>query len=476
MAQSVGFTQRPELRQTQKLAPQMQQSLQILQVPTLELRSLIQNELAENPALEDETAEISLEEQGLDRDQESDDPEFDKEFSELSKLDDEWREYLSQTRRAAPRSAEDEEKRQFLMDSLVRPVTLQEHLLEQLHVEGAEPRIRELTELLIGNLDENGFLQINIEDLSLANGIPLGELEAAQQLLRSFDPPGVGATDLSECLSIQLERLGKKTSLEHRIVSNHLDDLARKRYPQIARRLSVTTEQIAEAAESIANLDPKPGRSFGSGDNRYVSPDVHVERDEDGEYQVTLDNEQIPRLRISNAFKDLMAEQGDRPEVRAYIKEKIRSGRTLISSIQQRQDTIRKIAEEIVKRQRDFLDQGRAHLHPMNMAQVAEAVGVHETTVSRAIAGKYISTPQGVFEIKFFFTTGYQTESGEAVANTSVKDTIAEIVAEEDHHRPLSDQQIVAELAERGIKIARRTVAKYREELDILPSHMRKQF
>ncbi|MFT5464941.1 MAG: RNA polymerase sigma-54 factor [Verrucomicrobiales bacterium] len=476
MAQSVGFTQRPELRQSQKLAPQMQQSLQILQVPTLELRSLIQNELAENPALEDDTVEISLEEQGLDRDQESGDEDFDKEFSELSKMDDDWRDYLSQSSRAMPRTAEDEEKYQFRMDSLVRPVTLQEHLLEQLNVEGSEPRVHDLAEMLIGNLDENGFLQIDIEELSLANGIPIGELRIAQQLLRSFDPPGVGATDLAECLSIQLERLGKKTSLEHRIVSGHLDDLAKKRYPLIARKLSVTTEQISAAAESISNLNPKPGRSFGAGDNRFVTPDVFVEKDEHGEYKITLDNEQIPRLRISNAFKDLMAEQGSRPEVRAYIKEKIRSGKTLISSIQQRQDTIRRIVEEIIKRQRDFLEQGRAHLHPMNMAQVAEVVGVHETTVSRAVSGKYISTPQGVFEIKFFFTTGYQTESGESVANTSVKDTIAEIVAEEDHHKPLSDQQIVAELAERGIKIARRTAAKYREALEILPSHMRKTF
>lgn len=480
MAQSVGFTQRPELRQTQKLAPQMQQGLQILQVPTLELRSLIQAELAENPALEDETVEVSLEEQGLDRDQEPDekeyDDDFDQEFENLSKLDDEWRDYLSQTRRAAPHSAEDEERRQFLMDSLIRPVTLQEHLLEQLHTEGVEDRTRELTEMLIGNLDENGFLQIDIEEISLNNGIPLPQLQAALDLLRSFEPAGVGAMNLAECLSLQLERLDKKHSLEHRIVSGHLDDLAKKRYPQIAKKLSVTVEQIAEAALSIATLDPKPGRSYGTGTNSYVTPDVYVELDDDGEYQIRLENEQIPRLRISDSFKDMMAEAGSRKEVRSYVKEKIRSGKTLIQSIQQRQDTIRRITEQIVTRQHDFLEKGRAHLHPMNMAQVAEAVGVHETTVSRAISGKFISTPQGVFEMRFFFTTGYQTESGESVANTSVKDAIAEIVSEEDPSKPLSDQQIVKELTERGLKIARRTVAKYREELEILPSHMRKGF
>lgn len=452
----------------------MQQSLQILQSATLELRALIQNELLENPVLEDETTEISLEEQGLDKDAE--DTEFDQEFEALARMDDEWKDYLSQARGASLRTAADEEKRQFLFDSLIRPETLQEHLLAQLNTEGVEPRLHEMTEMLIGSLDKNGFLQTPIQDLCLNNGIPIGELEAAQQLLQSFDPVGVGAENLAQCLSVQLERLGKKQSLEHRIVVNHLDDLARKRYPQIARKLSVTVEQVSQAAEMIATLDPKPGRMFDVGTNTYVTPDVSVEPGENGDYQITLNNEQIPRLKISNTYKDLMASPDNRRDVRSYIKDKIRSGKILIQSIQQRQDTIRRIAEEIVERQRDFLKGGRAFLHPMNMAQVADAVGVHETTVSRALAGKYIDTPQGLFEMKFFFTTGYQTESGESVANTSVKDSIEEIVSGEDPLKPMSDQQIVAELAERGIKIARRTVAKYREELDILPSHMRKSY
>lgn len=467
-----GLSQRAELRQVQKLAPQMRQSLQILQVPTLELRTLVQQELTENPVLEDETQEISLEEQKLDEDNDG----FDEEFDKLSKMDDEWREYMAQSSRISARSAVDEEKRQFLFDSLVRPVTLQEHLLEQLHTEGVSPRLQELTEMLIGNLDENGFLHTSIEDICMTNGIPLEELRQARDLLHSFDPVGVGAVDLAECLMIQLRRLGKTKSLEYQIVSEYLDDLAKRRYPLIARKLGVSTEQIAHASEMIATLDPKPGRIFGEGNNSYITPDVYVERNEDGDFQIILNNEQIPRLRISNTYKDLMASQGDRREVRNYIKDKIRSGRTLIQSIQQRQDTIRKICEELVDRQREFLEKGRAHLKPMNMASIADVVGVHETTVSRAISGKYISTPHGVFEMKFFFSTGYQTESGEQMASTSVKDVIAEIVGAEDHSKPLSDQQIVAALGEKGIKIARRTVAKYREELDILPSHMRKAY
>jgi len=471
MAQA-GFSQRQELKQSQKLAPQMQQSLQILQAPTLELRALVQQALAENPVLEDETAEISLEDQNL----EEEDDNFEEEFSKLSEMDDEWREYMSQARKASARSAADEEKRQFMLDSLVRPLTLQEHLLEQLHTEGVEEPLRSLAEFLVGNLDENGFLVNPIEELSLTNGIPLADLAEAKALLQSFDPAGVCVENLGECLAVQLERLGKKGGIEYRLVTQHLDELARHRYPQIARKIGVSPEHVAEAAASIAALNPKPGRSFESGSNTYVTPDVYVEEDESGAYSIRLNHEQVPQLRISNVYKDLMATQGERREVRDYIKDKIRNGRTLIQSIQQRQETIRRIAEEIVTRQEEFLRRGRSHLKPMTMAQVAEVVGVHETTVSRAIAGKYVSTPQGVFDMRFFFNTGYQTSSGEELANTSVKDSIREIIAKEDPSKPLSDEGIRDALKERGIAIARRTVAKYREELDILPSHMRRTY
>jgi len=449
----------------------MQQSLQVLQAATAELRQLVQQELSENPTLEDETKDISLEEEGLDKDQD----DFDEEFSQLSKLDDEWREYMAQSRSKMGRRDDLDEKRQFLFDSLVVPETLQEHLLEQLSTANLSTELRDITENLIGNLDDNGFLQTPIGELSLSAGIPITLLEEAKNLVKTFHPVGVGAEDLSECLRIQLERLGKSQSLEHRIVSKHLDDLAKKRFPLIARKFGVSIEQIVRAADFIATLEPRPGQMFSANPNHYITPDVVIDKDGDN-YIVTTNDEQIPHLRISNTYKDLMAEGGSSGDVRSYIREKIRSGKFLIKSIHQRQQTIQSIATEIIKRQQGFLEHGTAHLKPMNMAQVAEVVGVHETTVSRAIAGKYMSTPHGVFDMRFFFTSGYETDSGESMSNTSVKNTISELVRGEDPSSPYSDQKIVEILAERGIAIARRTVAKYRDALNILPSNLRKSY
>jgi RNA polymerase sigma-54 factor len=465
-SQSVG------LQQQQTIAPQMQQSLLILQAPTLELRQLIQQELTANPTLEDVTEDISLD----DATQDPEEDNFDEEFATLSKLDEEWRDYMAQTRTVKARTSEDEEKRQFLLDSLVDPITLQEHLLEQLGTSDLSPEERAIGELFVGNIDDTGFLQVSLEDLCFSSGIPLPQLEKVKKVINTFHPAGVGSENLAECLSIQLERLGKEHSLEYRIVAKHLDDLAKKRYPLIARKLGANTDQVSRAAEFIATLEPKPGRIFSSGPNRYITPDVLVEHDGEGGYRISLNNEQVPHLRISNAYKDMMSQSGNKAEVRNYIRDKIRNGKFLIRSIHQRQDTIQRISEQIAARQRDFLDGGPACLKPMNMAQIADTIGVHETTVSRAIAGKYIATPHGVFEMKYFFTPGYQTESGESMSNTSVKGALAEIVKQEDSTKPYSDQKLVSLLKDKGISIARRTVAKYREELNILPSNMRKSY
>ncbi len=465
------FEQSQALHLHQTIAPQMQQSLQVLQAATMELRQLVRQELEENPVLEDESTDVSLEETAKD----SDDEAFAEEFAELSALDQEWREYLAQSRVSAPRRDDAEERHQFMLDSLVAPETLQDHLTDQLNLSDADARTRKVAELLIGNTDENGFLQVKVEDICFDMGVPLPDLEVAKTLIQSFDPVGVGAEDLRECLMIQLDRLGKRHSLEYRIIDHHLDDLAKKRYPLIAKKLSVSPEQITKAAEFIATLDPKPGSRFSSGTNTYVTPDVVVERI-GGEWSVTLINDQVPRLRISNSYKDLMGQASSGRDVRGYIRDKIRAGKFLIRSIHQRQQTIETIARQIVERQTDFLERGPAHLHPMTMAQIADVVGVHETTVSRAVSGKYIATPHGVFEMKYFFTTGYQTDSGESLSNTSVKGALRELVDAEDAKKPLSDQAIVAELKKQGISIARRTVAKYRDELNILPSHMRKSY
>jgi RNA polymerase sigma-54 factor len=266
-------------------------------------------------------------------------------------------------------------------------------------------------------------------------------------------------------LLIQLRRQGKEQSLEYRIVSEHMDDLGRHRFPEIARRMGISVEDAQKAADNIARLNPRPGQVFAAAPQNYVLPDVIVEK-VDGEYQIAFNNEQIPHLRISNLYKDIIG-SGDAQssDVKDYIQDKIRSGKFLIRSIHQ-----------IVSRQCDFLEHGPSHLKPMTMAEVAEAVGVHETTVSRAVSGKYMATPQGVFEMKYFFTGGYQTATGESLSNISVKQAILDLVKHESGSAPLSDHEIVEILTERGIPIARRTVAKYRSELNILPSHMRRKY
>lgn len=462
-------TQSLELRA--KIAPQMQQSLNVLQATTLELNQMIGQELAQNPVLEEESVDISVEEEGLDKDEE----DFDEEFSELSKLDQEWREYLQQSRSNTPRRDDDNARRQRMMDSIIEPQTLSEHLIEQLNTSDSNTEIRDLAEMLIGSVNDDGFLSQNIEEIALENAIPFMKLKEALDLVQSFHPIGIAAQNLRECLLLQLNHLNKKHSLEYRIVDRYLDQLARKRYPQIARKIGINIEKVTAAAEFIATLNPKPGRELSLGDNHYIAPDVNVENTSTG-YNVTLNNETIPHLRISNVYKDIMSGGNAKKDAKEYIREKIQSAKFLIKCIHQRQETIRKISEEIVARQRDFLDHGIAHLHPMNMAQIAEVVEVHETTVSRAIAGKYIATPRGVFEMKYFFKPGYETDSGDTLSNTSVKQAVAELVKNEDKKKPLSDDKIVQELNGSGIKLARRTVAKYRDEIGILPSHLRRTY
>ncbi len=464
-----GIHQFQNLTMQQVLAPQLQQSLQILQAPTLELRNIVQQELQTNPVLEEEIGTFESEERAKD------DREFEEEFERLAKLDEEWRDYMAQSVSYSSRNPEDEERRQFFFDSLASQETLQQHLLEQLNTAEVSKSQREAAELIVGNIDELGFLQSSLEEISQNTTHSVPELQQMLDLVQTFHPVGVGARDLKDCLLIQLRRLGKQDSLEYQIVNGFLEDLGRRRFPEVARRLGVSVEQVQRAANFISTLDPKPGQIFSPDPNSYVLPDVSVDKVDDG-YSVTLNGDQIPHLRISKTYKDLMTQGGNGADVRDYIREKIRSGKFLIKSIHQRQQTILNIANEIVKRQHEFLELGTAFLKPMTMVQIAEAVGVHETTVSRAISGKYMATPQGVFEMKYFFTPGYQTVDGAALSNTSVKEAIADLVRNEQPRNPLSDKEIVEILSDRGIPIARRTVAKYRAELNILPSNLRKQY
>ena len=457
----------------QVLSPQLQQSLLILQVPLLELHNLVQQEMETNPVLEELPSELSPEERnGAES---SADDNFKEEFEKLATLDEEWRDYMAQSGSYTGGSHEAKDKRQFFFDSIAVQETLQQHLMTQLNQTVLNASDRKTAELIIGNIDDNGFLQSTPEEMALSSGIAKEDFEKMLALIQSFYPPGVGARDLRDCLLIQLQREGKESSLECKIISEHMEDLGKRRFPEIARRMNISVEEVQKCANNIAQLNPRPGQAFAAAPQNYVLPDVTVEK-VDGDYQIILNNEQIPHLRISNIYKDIISQSDNGSEVKDYVRDKIRSGKFLIRSIHQRQQTISNIAQQIVSRQRDFLDHGSSHLKPMTMKEIADAVGVHETTVSRAVSGKYMATPQGVFEMKYFFTPGYQTATGESMSNTSVKEAILDLVKHEDGNAPLSDQEIVEILSDRGVPIARRTVAKYRTELNILPSNMRRKY
>jgi RNA polymerase sigma-54 factor len=497
MAQGLQLSQR--LTQSMVLAPQLQQSLALLQAPTLELKALVEQELQQNPVLEEaptEEAEVkeTREEEtiaaaadpteppadvafdeGAEKNASEPVDDFQAEFDRLVQLDQEWRDHFAQTNLPMRASAEDEEKRQFMFDSLVAGTSLQEILLEQVRESELKEEDWPIAEMLIGNIDEYGYLKATIEELAGSTGSPAERIQGALKVIQSFEPVGVGARDLRECLLLQLERTGQQTTLEYRIVNEFMEALGKRRIPEIARGTGTEVDEVQDALENIARLEPRPGRAYLPDNDQYILPEVFVRRF-GGEYVVTTNNEHIPHLRISNTYKDLMAQGQNTPEVRNYIREKIRAGKFLIKSLHQRQQTILNIANEIVHRQREFMDKGVSHLKPLTMIMIAEVVGVHETTVSRAVSGKYMQTPQGIFEMKYFFTAGIQTANGDGMSNTSVKDLIADIFKAEDTSKPLSDQEVVRMLQEKGIVIARRTVAKYRTELNILPSNLRKVY
>ncbi len=479
-----GFNQELRQKQTQSLvlAPQLRQSLKILQVAQMDLRAAIQEELQTNPSLE----EMSMDTPSLD----APDPEgqssdndntnseelvFGENFEILNKLDEDWRDYMSQAGGAQTYTSEDAERREHFFNSLVSETSLQEHLLDQASLADIKPAQREAIEYLVGSLDNSGFLSTSLSDLALLSGLSLAQMQESHKLLRSFDPPGIAAFDLQDCLAMQLEAKNRSKSYAYEIVQKHFKLLARRRIPDIARRMGISVEEVQDAIEEISLLDPSPGRRFAEDTNRSVLPDVNVEWDGD-KWKVTLNSDYIPRLRISPVYKEMIAKGSVTKQEKEYIQEKMRSGKFLINSIEQRQQTIERISNEIVKLQTDFLEEGVSKLRPCTMTQVAEIVGVHETTVSRAIANKYIQTPHGIFDMKFFFTPGYQGAEGESISNTSVKDMIQNLIAAEDPSKPLSDQEIVAILKDKEIVIARRTVAKYREELGILPSNLRREY
>jgi len=493
------------LTQSMVLAPQLQQSLALLQAPMLELKALVEQELQQNPVLEEvegtdvelpdkpvtdvgetsdatanldpaERADESPAETDFEKAEAAPADEFQEEFEKLVQLDQEWRDNFSSTSSPIRSSTEDEEKRQFMFDSLTAGTSFAQVLMDQARESDMDDDQRAIAELIIGNIDDYGYLKASVDELSASNNLPAEKIAAVLKVIQTFDPPGVGATDLRQCLMLQLERAGRQETLEYRIIRDYMEALGKRRIPEISRGTGHDVDEVQESLAKIARLEPRPGRAFLPDADQYVAPEVFVQKVGE-DFAVTTNNDNVPHLRISNTYKDLMAQGENNVEVKNYIREKIRAGKFLIKSLHQRQQTISNIGKEIVKRQRDFMEKGVAHLKPMTMAQVAEVVGVHETTVSRAVSSKYMETPQGIFEMKFFFTAGLQTTAGgEGVSNASVKDMIAEIFKAENPSKPLSDQEVVKMLGEKGITIARRTVAKYRDELNILPSNLRKVY
>lgn len=500
-----GFEQVQKQTQSMVLAPQLRQSLKILQVPAMELRSAILEELQTNPTLEELPYEdISIEEQSEEPkggeepeshgEAELQDPpepdgagdkaeseaseqlDFENEFSILEAMGEDWQGYLNEEAGEMPYTTEDARKRQHFFDSLTTDSSFQEDLLEQARLVEDDPQVITTLEFVLGSLDDKGFLDSTPSDLALMAQMPLHQIQKAIDLLKSLDPPGIGAANTQDCLVLQLERKGMGKSLAVRIIRKQWKLLLRRRIPEIARAFRVSTHEVEDAIEEISKLDPAPARKFAEDSNQVIEADVTVEKDENGEWQIIMNNDYIPRLRLNPEYKKVLAAGKVKGKDREYLQNLFRSGRFLISAIEQRQQTIEKITRKLLEFQQDFFERGRSHLRPLTMNQVAESVGVHETTVSRAIAGKYIRTPIGLFEMKFFFTPGYQGEDGTRVSNKSIKDRIAKIIESESPKKPLSDQKIVEILKSEGITIARRTVAKYREELGILPTNLRRQY
>lgn len=455
----LGLQQKLTLGQT--LSPQMQQSLHLLQAPTLELEALVRQEIETNPVLEEAPKE-------------SEDSEWEAELEELRQHHEEWRDFFAQNSTPRP-SNEEQERRQFLFDSQVSHESLSDHLVGQLTLATEDETTLKIGEEIIGNLNDDGFLCVDLDEICQATGAPRDTVESTLRLIQSFHPPGIAARDLRETLLIQLEQRGQKDSLAYRIVHDHLDLLSRRRISDLAKACQAEVEKVKQAAEIIARLQPRPGAAFAP-DNpqNIILPEASFVK-EDGCWKAILHEDRMPRLRISAAYKDLLGQAHTDPQLRDYLRERIRAGKFFIQCIHQRQATLQSILDQIILRQSDFLDQGIRKLHPMTMAQIAQAVGVHETTISRAIAGKYVQTPWGILPLKFFFTSGYQTAAGEALSNTSIKEAIAELIERESPSHPLSDAEIVEILAERGIELARRTVAKYRAMLGILPSNLRRE-
>lgn len=444
-----------KLQQTQKLimTPELKQAIEILQLNALELNELIQQELENNPLLEREEVEEDI---------------YVVDVKELAKSIREMEERMYYG------DSDDEEMDEFNYENFVsaKPA-LSDHLLFQLHITPVPTRIRKICEYIIFSLTPSGYLKEDVREIAQMLECTEEEVLEALAVVQSFDPPGVGARNLQECLKLQLLAQGNYKGIIKDLVENHLEDIAEGRYSYLAKLYNVSAKEVQKAVDAIKKLNPKPGSVFAPEAEGYIVPDVEVIK-RDGEYLVLVNDSNIPRLRINSYYYSILESSDE--EAKKYITSKLQSAMWLIKSIESRKETLYKVVKTIVDLQKEFLDKGINYLKPLTQKQVADILGIHESTVSRAINGKYVQTPRGTFELKFFFQSGLPSKNGKEFSAETVKNLIKKLIEEEDPANPLSDQKIAEILREKNINISRRTVAKYREECNIPSTLKRKRY
>jgi RNA polymerase sigma-54 factor len=471
--------QSPKLVQQLVITPQLQQAIKLLQLTRLELMDLIQDEIKENPLLE--VTELDEEDEGK-RDSQPENEAQQERTSEVKgegegSDDFDWENYLENYNLASYRGRLDTEDKPSFENFIFKKTTLIDHLMWQLRLSDftEEEEEERIGRWIIGNIDEDGYLKVTPEEIAREMGTDEERAEDVLKRIQQFDPVGVGARDLMECLLLQLRDLEERDPIAEQIVSHHLSHLKNRNFQLIGKKLGVSPDRVMESVKLISELEPKPGRAFASEDAQTIIPDVFVYKIE-GDFVIALNEDEVPRLRINTLYRNILSNQsGTREGDRKYIQDKLKSAVWLIKSIYQRQKTIYKVAESIVKFQEEFLDKGVHYLKPLVLRDVAEDIQMHESTISRATNNKYVHTPQGIFELKFFFNNSISSIRGEDFASESVKNLIKEIIARENTRNPFSDEKIAKVLRGYNINIARRTVAKYRESLRILSSNERRR-
>lgn len=479
----MAFEQRLVQSQTQKLilSPQIKQYIKLLPLPLLELQNQIEQELTENPALEEE-AQYSLErkeESTNDESAKTEELDFQEAFDKLDKLDDEFKTTLYSDYNSKLESLEDLEKKHNYKETLInKSETLSDHLLWQLQFLELDENEKTIATHIIGNLDENGYLKITVPDLAKTLEKSEEKIEEVLDMVQQLDPPGVCARSLQECLLIQLKNRTYEPDVVFActIVEKHFKLLEKKDIPQLVRVLNIGEEKVKSVLAIITSLEPKPGRMFFRDESTAITPDASVYPNEENDgYVIEIHDDRVPRLRINRKYREMAKDKNLDSKTKEYLKGKINAAFWFIKAIEQRKSTLREITEQLVKAQEDFFERGFAFLRPLRLKDIAAEIGIHESTVSRAISGKFINTPQGTIPYKMFFSNAMQTDDGMMESQKSIMEKIKFLIDNEDPKKPHSDSKLVTLLKARGIKIARRTVAKYRELLKILPSHMRRQ-